>query len=163
MVPTTMSARVAMPGNFRLLQNSIFNAPFEDATTDAEVGGNPDTSINRNHPHDYVLPSFTFTNLLVASAFPSHSFSNGLVFDSRVYTPLSDVPPIEFGDSSNAQHMAVLKDFRVAYGTTNSSTSAPMIITQPQSHTVNPGDDVTFLVLAWAISSRHLAMAGSEM
>ena len=83
--------------------------------TDAESGGNSNTSINRNHPHDYVLPSFSFTNLMTASAFPSHSFSNGLVFDSRVYTPLSDVTPAQFGDSSNAQHMAVSKVYDVTF------------------------------------------------
>src|SRR4029079_15990474 len=89
--------------------------------TDAQSGGDPDTNEPRNKPYDYVLPSFSFTNLLTASVFPSHSFSNGLVFDSRVYTPLSDVAPVQFGDSSNAQHMAVLKDFNIVWVATNSS------------------------------------------
>jgi endonuclease/exonuclease/phosphatase family metal-dependent hydrolase len=116
--------------------------------TDAESGGNSNTSINRNHPHDYVLPSFSFTNLRSASVFPSHSFSNGLVFDSRVYTPLSDVAPVQFGDSSNAQHMAVLKDFNITWIATNGSTSAPAITLQPQSQNVPPGTNVTFSVVA---------------
>jgi endonuclease/exonuclease/phosphatase family metal-dependent hydrolase len=116
--------------------------------TDAESGGNSNTSINRNHPHDYVLPSFNFTNLMIASVFASHSFSNGLVFDSRVYTPLSDVAPVQFGDSSNAQHMAVLKDFQITWIATNGSTSAPAITLQPQSQTIAPGSNVTFSVAA---------------
>lgn len=116
--------------------------------TDAEVGGNSNTSINRNHPHDYVLPSFSFTNFMSASVFPSHSFSNGLVFDSRVYSPLSDVAPVQFGDSSNAQHMAVLKDFTIAWIATNGSTSAPAITMQPRSQVVPPGSNVTFTVSA---------------
>jgi endonuclease/exonuclease/phosphatase family metal-dependent hydrolase len=115
---------------------------------DAEFGGNSNTSINRNHPHDYVLPSFSFTNLLTASVFPSHSFSNGLVFDSRVYTPLSDVAPVQFGDSSNAQHMAVLKDFNIVWVATISSTGAPAIMLQPQSQIIPPGSNVTFSVVA---------------
>jgi endonuclease/exonuclease/phosphatase family metal-dependent hydrolase len=45
--------------------------------TDAQTGGDPDTNEPRNKPYDYVLPSFSFTNLLTASVFPSHSFSNG--------------------------------------------------------------------------------------
>jgi hypothetical protein len=93
--------------------------------TDAEIGGNSFTSINRNHPHDYLLPSFSFTNLMSASVFPSHSFSKGLVFDSRVYAPLSDVAPVQFGDSSNAQHMAVLKDFKISWLATNSLRPLP--------------------------------------
>jgi len=116
--------------------------------TDAEVGGNSNTSINRNHPHDYVLPSFSLTNLLTASVFLSHSFTNGLVFDSRVYTPLSDVAPVQFGDSSNAQHMAVLKDFKIVWLATNASTSAPTITLQPQSQIISSGSNVTFSLVA---------------
>jgi PKD repeat protein/endonuclease/exonuclease/phosphatase family metal-dependent hydrolase len=76
---------------------------------------NSNTSINRNHPHDYVLPSYTMTNTLTSMVLPSHTFPRGLVFDSRVYTPLSDVPPVQLGDSgaSGMQHMPVIKDFLV--------------------------------------------------
>jgi endonuclease/exonuclease/phosphatase family metal-dependent hydrolase len=116
--------------------------------TDAVSGGNSNTSLNRNHPHDYVLPSFSFTNLMAAAVFPSHSFANGLVFDSRVYTPLSDVAPVELDDSTNAQHMAVLKDFQFTLSVTNSSTNAPAITTPPQSQTVNLGSNATFTVVA---------------
>lgn len=116
--------------------------------TDAEVGGNSNTSVNRNHPHDYVLPSFSFTNLMMASVFASQSFSNGLVFDSRVYTPLSDVAPVQYGDSSNAQHMAVLKDFNISWVAMNGSTSAPAITMQPQSQIVPPGSNAIFSVAA---------------
>jgi endonuclease/exonuclease/phosphatase family metal-dependent hydrolase len=98
--------------------------------TDAVAGGNSFTSINRNHPHDYVLPSFSMTNLMTASVFPSHAFSNGLVFDSRVYTPLSDVPPALQADSGNAQHMAVMKDFKIPFAVTNFITNlAPANLT----------------------------------
>lgn len=116
--------------------------------TDAEVGGNSNTSVNRNHPHDYVLPSFSFTNLMTNTIFPSHSFSNGLVFDSRVYTPLSDVSPVQSGDSSNAQHMAVMKDFGIPFTASNVSTDAPAITLQPQSQSVNQSSNVTFTVAA---------------
>jgi endonuclease/exonuclease/phosphatase family metal-dependent hydrolase len=114
--------------------------------TDAEVGGNSNTSANRSKPHDYVLSSFSFTNLMTSSVFTSHSFSNGLVFDSRVYTPLGDVAPVLQADSGNAQHMAVLKDFRIAFAAGN--TDAPAITTQPQSQAVNQGSNVTFSVTA---------------
>ena len=42
-------------------------------------------------------------------------FENGLVFDSRVFTPLSAVAPVQRGDSEaqNMQHMAVVRDFLV--------------------------------------------------
>ena len=42
------------------------------------------------------------------------SYEGGLVFDSRVYAPLSDVAPVELADSdSPLQHMAVVRDFFV--------------------------------------------------
>ena len=107
--------------------------------------GKSDTSQNRNHPHDYVLPSFAFTNFETATVFPSQSFLNGLVFDSTVYTPLSDAAPVQFGDSTNAQHMAVMKDFLIAGGTT---TNPPVITSQPQSHGIATGNSVTFSVTA---------------
>jgi hypothetical protein len=46
------------------------------------------------------------------------SFFGGLVFDSRVYTPLADVAPILLGDSavSGMQHMPVVRDFVVGGG-----------------------------------------------
>ena len=44
-----------------------------------------------------------------------HEFPSGLVFDSRVFTPLDKVPPVQLGDSGvqNMQHMAVVRDFRL--------------------------------------------------
>ncbi|HUJ09991.1 MAG TPA: PKD domain-containing protein [Verrucomicrobiae bacterium] len=75
--------------------------------------GNSNTSGPRSKPHDYVLPSFPMTNFLTSVVLPSHTFPSGLVFDSRVYTPLSDVPPVVSTDSDNAQHMGVFKDFFV--------------------------------------------------
>ena len=84
--------------------------------TDAVTGGNLFTSQNRNHPHDFLLPSFAMTNTLTSVVLPSNTFPKGLVFDSRVYAPLSDVPPVQFDDSNptnGMQHMAVVRDFSV--------------------------------------------------
>jgi len=66
--------------------------------------GNPNTNAPRSRPYDHVLVSQCLR--------PSQAGA-GLVFDSRVYTPLSAVPPVLFGDSAAAgmQHMAVVKDF----------------------------------------------------
>jgi endonuclease/exonuclease/phosphatase family metal-dependent hydrolase len=114
--------------------------------TDAEAGGDADTNDPRNKPYDYVLPSFPMTNRLTNVVLTSRSFSNGLVFDSRVYTPLSDVAPVQSGDSSNAQHMAVVKDFRLVWSVTNSTV--PFITAQPQGQTVAPGSNANFTVTA---------------
>ena len=93
-----------------------FSANLSDFPIPVDNLGNSDTSANRNHPHDYVLPSYSMTNALTSVVLPSNTFPSGLVFDSQVYTPLSDVPPVQFSDSNPAngmQHMAVVKDFLV--------------------------------------------------
>jgi endonuclease/exonuclease/phosphatase family metal-dependent hydrolase len=128
---------------------TTFDSYLSDSPIPGDGSGNSNTSGTRSKPHDYVLPSFSFTNLETATVFPSHSFVNGLVFDSTVYTPLSDVAPVQFSDSTNAQHMAVMKDFSIPTGGTNApATNAPSITTQPQSQVVSPGSNVTFSVTA---------------
>ena len=95
---------------------TTFSAIVSDTPIPVDNLGNSDTSINRDHPHDYVLDSYSMTNAFTPVVYPSNTFPNGLVFDSRVYTPLSDVPPVQVGDSDSAngmQHMAVVKDFLV--------------------------------------------------
>ena len=130
---------------------TIFDSYLSDNPVPADNNGNSDTSLNRNHPHDYVLPSFSFTNLETASALPSQAFPGGLVFDSRVYTPLSDVTPVLFGDSSNAQHMAVIKDFLIPVTGTNPG-ALPFITVQPRDAAVVQGDDANFWVTANSLS-----------
>ena len=116
--------------------------------TDAESGGNEDTNAGRNKPYDYVLPSFSLTNFLTPSVVGTRTFPKGLVFDSRVYSPLSDVSPVQSGDSgvSGMQHMAVIKDFLIPVGA--ASTNPPSITTQPLSQTNAFGGNVTFTVVA---------------
>jgi endonuclease/exonuclease/phosphatase family metal-dependent hydrolase len=91
---------------------------------------NMNTNLNRSKRYDYVFPSFTLATNRVATVIGSRTFTNGLVFDSRVYTPLSEVYPVKFDDSmaSSMQHMAVVKDFRISYTITNYvSVTAPLL------------------------------------
>jgi hypothetical protein len=52
------------------------------------------------------------------------------VFDSRVYSPLSDVPPVLAADSgaSNMQHMGVVKDFKITLPANNVIVPAPVLV-----------------------------------
>jgi endonuclease/exonuclease/phosphatase family metal-dependent hydrolase len=81
----------------------------------ADQSGNGHTNANRNSPYDWVVASPALHALEVPLTVGSQSFAAGLVFDSRVYTPLSDVPPVLVGDSNapQMQHMAVLRRFHV--------------------------------------------------
>ena len=114
------NAWIVVAGDFNTDSRSeacmtTFEAYLSDNPIPVDNNGNSDTSINRNHPHDYVLPSFPMTNTLASVVLPSNTFPNGLVFDSRVYTPLTDVPPVQLGDSgtNGMQHMPVVKAFAV--------------------------------------------------
>jgi endonuclease/exonuclease/phosphatase family metal-dependent hydrolase len=79
----------------------------------ADQAGNSNTNAPRSKPYDWVLPSLLLRARLIPVTIGTASFPAGLVFDSRVYTPLSDVPPVLSSDSAatNMQHMAVVRDF----------------------------------------------------
>jgi endonuclease/exonuclease/phosphatase family metal-dependent hydrolase len=83
-----------------------------------DQAGNDNTSINRNHPHDWVTVDSQLAAAEIPVAIGPDSFVHGLVFDSRVFTPLADVAPVQAGDSSAAgmQHMAVVRDFQLSVG-----------------------------------------------
>lgn len=117
--------------------------------TDAASGGNEDTNAGRNNPYDYVLPSFSMTNLLTSVVVSNSTFPKGLVFDSRVFSPLSEVPPIQSGDSgvTGMQHMAVVKDFLIPTNAAPANTP-PSITTQPVNQTNSVGANVSFFVTA---------------
>jgi len=81
----------------------------------ADQANDPDTNANRNSPYDWVMAEPELDALEVPVTIGSLSFPSGLVFDSRVFSPLSLVSPVQTGDSgaTNMQHMAVVRSFRV--------------------------------------------------
>ncbi|QRO00601.1 endonuclease/exonuclease/phosphatase family protein [Archangium violaceum] len=81
----------------------------------ADKSGNTNTSHPRSKPYDHVLVDGDLRKYQKATVIGSNTFAGGLVLDSRVYTPLTDISPVESGDSdaTNMQHMGVVKDFRV--------------------------------------------------
>ncbi len=76
-----------------------------------DQSGNGGTNANRSKPYDWVLADTDLHAVRTSVVLGSNTFTNGLVFDSRVYTPLP--PPVLAGDSgaTNMQHMAVVRDF----------------------------------------------------
>ncbi len=77
--------------------------------------GNSNTSEPRTKPYDWVMPNRLLDNAHVTLHIGSSSYPNGIVFDSHVYSPLSEVYPVQYGDShvNGMQHMAVMKAFEV--------------------------------------------------
>lgn len=77
--------------------------------------GNDNTSGPRSRPYDWVLPNPDLQAHRVPTTIGANVFPAGLVFDSRVYTPLADAAPAMATDSgaTNMQHMPVVQDFFV--------------------------------------------------
>ncbi len=75
------------------------------------------TSEERDDPYDWVMPNAELdkyhTTLYVGTNF--RAFTEGIVFDSHYYIPLSEVSPVQYPDShvSGMQHMAVMKAFNI--------------------------------------------------
>jgi endonuclease/exonuclease/phosphatase family metal-dependent hydrolase len=82
-------------------------APFP-----ADQAGDPDTNAGRSSPYDWVMIDNDLKAHQVPVTLGANSYPNGLVFDSRVYTPLADVTPVVASDSAatNMQHMGIIKD-----------------------------------------------------
>ncbi|MDD5141283.1 MAG: hypothetical protein PHY43_13610 [Verrucomicrobiales bacterium] len=100
---------------------------LSDSPKPADQSGGTNTNAGRNERYDRVMASFSFTNTQVPVVIGANTFASGLVFDSRVYSPLSDVSPVVATNSGafGMQHMGVLKDFTITYTVTD-------LVTVPQ-------------------------------
>ncbi len=80
-----------------------------------DKNGNGNTNATRAKPYDHVLVDSDLRAYQTSTVIGSSSFSAGLVVDTRVYSPLSDISPALSTDSgaTNMQHMAVIKDFLI--------------------------------------------------
>ena len=81
----------------------------------ADHNGNPNTNASRAKPYDHVFADPDLRPYQVPTVIGASTFQAGLVLDSRVYSPLTEIAPALSGDSgaTNMQHMGVVKDFRV--------------------------------------------------
>jgi endonuclease/exonuclease/phosphatase family metal-dependent hydrolase len=116
-----------VPGNDLLVMGGDFNTHARDepalATLAAHFSvtapypvdgdGNEFTNTTRTKPYDWVLASPGLRALEAPLVIGAAHFDAGLVVDTRVYAPLTDLAPAELGDSgsANMQHMAVARDF----------------------------------------------------
>lgn len=100
-----------------------------------DQAGDGDTNNSRGNPFDWVMPDADLNALKTSLVIGSNTFPNGLVFDSRVYSPLSQVSPVLVTDSNNLypngtmtnmQHMAVMRAFLIP-------TNDPPVIAQGTS------------------------------
>ncbi|MEZ4363599.1 MAG: lamin tail domain-containing protein [Kofleriaceae bacterium] len=79
----------------------------------ADRNGNTNTNASRARPYDWVLVSSGLHALSTPTVIGASVFANGLVADTRVYSPISEISPALVGDSgaTEMQHMGVVRDF----------------------------------------------------
>ena len=77
-----------------------------------DQNNNGNTNASRGKPYDWVMMSSGLRALQVPTVIGQSTYTNGIVLDSRVYTPLSEISPVLQGDSgaTNMQHMGVAVD-----------------------------------------------------
>ncbi|MES2660864.1 MAG: putative Ig domain-containing protein [Verrucomicrobiota bacterium] len=86
--------------------------------------GNDDTNAGRDKPYDAILPDAEFYALRIPVVVGSSTFPNGLIADTRVYSPISEIYPAQADDSGDSmmQHMAVVRDFMIPSPTITSTS-----------------------------------------
>ncbi|WP_437722195.1 lamin tail domain-containing protein [Sorangium sp. So ce861] len=91
-----------------------------------DKNGNDKTNAGRTKPYDWVLVDSDLEPLETAVVIGGSSFTNGLVVDTRVYSPLSEISPAIASDSgaSSMQHMGVVRDFMIPDGSGGSVSSS---------------------------------------
>jgi endonuclease/exonuclease/phosphatase family metal-dependent hydrolase len=101
----------------------------------ADRNGNGNTNASRAKPYDHVLVDADLKAYQTPVVIGASTFSNGLVVDTRVYSPLAELSPALSADSgaTNMQHMAVVKDFLLPADTTTPPAS-PAITSESEDN-----------------------------
>ncbi|WP_437725607.1 lamin tail domain-containing protein [Sorangium sp. So ce861] len=150
----------------------------------ADRNGDADTNAGRSKPYDWVLVDTDLDAHETAVVIGESSFANGLVADTRVYTPIAELSPALATDSGadQMQHMGVVRDFLIPVDTTSPVDPTPgtsavflneILANEPASVTasefveiVNLGASAADLggwTLSDAASVRHTFAAGTTL
>ena len=83
-----------------------------EAPYPTDEAGNENTNAGRRKPTDWLLVNVALQSLKIPNSLTG---TGDLVFDSRVFSDLSKVPPILAEDSAaeQMQHMAIVRDFLI--------------------------------------------------
>jgi endonuclease/exonuclease/phosphatase family metal-dependent hydrolase len=144
----------------------------------ADRNGNTNTNAGRSSPYDWVLADADLDQYRTGVAIGASAFANGLVADTRVYSPISEIAPALAADSgaSYMQHMGVIRDFSIPTGTAPGAPSVlvnEILANEPGSdpagelvEIVNVGTasaELTGWTLSDGVSTRHTFPAGTTL
>ncbi|MFT7579971.1 MAG: alpha-tubulin suppressor-like RCC1 family protein [Myxococcota bacterium] len=150
--------RTVPAGDFLVVGGDLNLAGYNEAALDtlgqvvvttppfpADQRGDPDTNLGRDRPYDHVLVNADFDARQIPVAIGDASFEDGLVVDTREFTPLSAIAPAEAADSGaeGMQHMAVVKDFHLeCLPRVASVCTDDVMVWLDDCGNVDPGSDV---------------------
>ena len=85
--------------------------------TPQDKNGDSDTNVNRGSNYDWLIPNTLLGNEIMSLNLGGDGdpYTGGIVFDSRVFTPLSAVSPILYGDTANGDqdHCPAMKSYDI--------------------------------------------------
>jgi endonuclease/exonuclease/phosphatase family metal-dependent hydrolase len=137
-----------------------FKTFLSDNQVPSDQAGVEETNNSRSKPYDYTLPNETLDSQHIPTVLEGRSFSEGLVYDSRVTSPYAFLPgSIQASDSSAHQHMGVVKDYRL----TGDATADTGPVLEPVSHhTVPAGTQLVFTVIAYDTDDEYVTLVSSD-
>ncbi len=156
-----------------LSQVAVTTGPFP-----ADRNGNTNTNASRGSPYDWLLADSDLSALKTPVVLGGSTFANGLVTDTRVYSPISELSPALSTDSgaTGMQHMGVVRDFLVPGGAPAGVATVflnEILANEPGSNTagelvelVNSGTaslDLSGFTLSDSVSIRHTFAAGTTL
>ncbi|HEX2571090.1 MAG TPA: lamin tail domain-containing protein [Polyangia bacterium] len=105
----------------------------------ADRNGNGNTNASRGSPYDWVLADSDLNAYRTSTIIGASTFTSGLVADTRVYSPISEISPALSSDSgaTNMQHMGVVRDFLVP-----GDAAASVTLTAPNGGESWPGGSI---------------------
>jgi endonuclease/exonuclease/phosphatase family metal-dependent hydrolase len=137
-----------------------FKTFLSDDQVPSDQAGVEETNNSRSKPYDYVLPNESLDSEHITTALEGRSFSEGLVYDSRVTSPYTFLPgSIQANDSSAHQHMGVVKDYLLTGD--GAADNGPVL--EPVSHQTVPADIPLILtVIAYDTDNDYVTLLSSD-
>ncbi|AUX46819.1 uncharacterized protein SOCE26_083280 [Sorangium cellulosum] len=124
-----------------LSQVAVTSGPYP-----ADRNGDTDTNAGRTKPYDWVLADGDLDPHETAVVIGASRFINGLVADTRVYSPIDELSPALTSDSGadQMQHMGVVRDFLIPTDAAPVETTPGTALAPGSSSPGTRVDDATF-------------------
>lgn len=141
---------------------TVLKGLLQDDRKPADLFGDTDTNQNRDKPYDFVLPMPYLNTRHEPVFFGGETFPEGLVFDTRHWSPPPAPALVNDAGEQMMQHMAVMKRFALdRFVTLLALTNGPGSVT-PSKPEVGLGSNQIFTLAAAPYHHIHSIRANNE-